>query len=395
MPYYYLIVFCILAAFAVLELQSNISVRLKRIMLCVSCFILCVTAGLKYETGVDWATYEAIYSLQWPIGKLPEYGAAAFFSQFGFEPGYMLLTAAIKQLGGSMQVVYFVIALINILLLYKTTQYYTSHPVLILLGYYCFVFFILDMSGVRQALAVNILLYGTRYAIDRRFWRYLFWVIFAAFFHQTALFFLLLYPLFRKQRLHIKRWGIVYLCSVVVLLLKIRWLEAATMFLLPYFNVGNIAQKMAQYVFSMESSDAYVHFVKVLVVACVLLFCYQYRSRLILTNVRTRFAVLSLFMFGTINNFMFELSEINTRITAYLIIFLAIVVADIIDRMRIESNRKIIGLTFIVYCFLYAKVYLMESPSTLPYHPYQNYAVYELFDIPSTGKERRKIFENQ
>lgn len=395
MPYYYLLVFCILAVFAVLELLPNVTIRSKRIMTFTSCFILCLTAGLKYETGVDWATYEAIFSLQWPIGKVLDYGVGEFFSQFGFEPGYMALTATVKQLGGSIQWVYFIIALINIVLLYKTATYYTSHPVLVFLGYYCFVFFILDMSGVRQALAVNILLYGTRYAIDRRFWHYLMWVVLATLFHQTALFFLILYPLFGQQRLPMRRWLIIYFCSIVVLILRIRWLEAATMFLLPYLNVGNVGQKMAQYVFSMESSDAYLNLVKVLVVASILLTCYIWRRSVLLANVRSRFAVLSLFVFGVINNLMFELSEINTRITAYLIVFLAIVIADFIDRLYIETNKKMIGLTFILYCFLYAKVYLLEAPSTIPYHPYQNYVVYKMLDIESTGEERRTIFENR
>lgn len=395
MSYYYLLVFCILAVFAVLELLPNVSIRSKRIMTFMSCLILCLTAGLKYETGVDWATYEAIFSLQWPIGKVLDYGVGEFFSQFGFEPGYMVLTATVKQLGGSIQWVYFIIALINIVLLYKTATYYTSHPVLVFLGYYCFVFFILDMSGVRQALAVNILLYGTRYAIDRRFWHYLMWVVLAMLFHQTALFFLILYPLFGQQRLPMGRWLIIYFCSIVVLILRIRWLEAATMFLLPYLNVGNVGQKMAQYVFSMESSDAYLNLVKVLVVASILLTCYMWRRSQLLANARSRFAVLSLFVFGVINNLMFELSEINTRITAYLIVFLAIVIADLIDRLYIETNKKMIGLTFILYCFLYAKVYLLEAPSTIPYHPYQNYVVYKMFDIESTGEERRTIFENR
>lgn len=379
--------------FATLEV-IGVTDRTAQIMKFISFFLVFITAGLKYETGVDWAAYEAIFWLQYPLGKILDIGIIKFFSQFGFEPGYMFLTATIKQLGGSIQTVYFVIAFINILLLYKTLNYYTSKPILVLLGYYCFIFFILDMSGIRQAMAVNILLYGTQYAIKRNFGKFLFWTILATLFHQTAIIFIILYPLFKKQDFSFKLWLIIYIISLIIMLLKIRWMETVATLILPFLDIGNIGDKVIQYVFNKDAEDEYINLIKVLVPTCILGYCYIRQKKLKDTAIN-RFSIMCLFIFGIINNIMFELSEINARISAYMIIFIAIVISIIITKLKICFNRLIIGAIFITYCFFYASVYILEKPATLPYHPYQNYVIYQMFDIPSTGEERRDKFANQ
>lgn len=393
MPYYYLIIFIILLFFALIELYGT-NYKTGKLIQFMSFFLLFCTSAFKYETGVDWRVYEAIFSLQWSVNKIFTVGFSDFISQFGFEPGYMLFTATIKQFGGDIQTVFFITALVNVLLLYKSLKYFSKYPIFCLLGYYCFVFFILDMSGIRQAIALNIALYGMRFACERKFLKYLLFIFIASTFHQTAFFLLLLYFLFYNRKIRIHLFLCFYGLSLFILLLKIKWLQTVSLLILPLIGVdGTFSEKLVNYVFSNNYDDASLNIVKVAFVLFLVLYVYFYRSNF-LKDTLSQFSYMCLIIFGIINNIMFELSEVNSRISAYLIIFVVIVASNIIDRSKIYTNRLILTTVFISYCFLYGAVYILEKPSTHPYYPYQNYILYKIFDMRSTGHERLDKLEN-
>lgn len=394
MPYYYLLLFLLILVCASIEIYGANTKTTKIIQFVSFCSVF-LTAGLKYETGIDWRIYEGVFSSQWPIGKMLDVGWSVFFERDGFEPGYTLFTAIIQQLGGTIQSVFFFAALINIILLYKSLTFFSKYPILCLLGYFCFVFFILDMSGLRQSLALNIALYGMRYASNRKLFKYIFFIFLAASFHQTAYFLLLLYPLFRKQKFNYLILISVYGFSLIVLFLKISWLEKMSLFILPIIGIeGEFSEKMVNYVFSSNYDDQALNIVKVLFCLAIIVYTYIYRDT-ILKDASSRFSFLCLIIFGIINNLMFELSEINSRLSAYLVVFLVVVVSNIIYTSKIISNRFIYSVIITFYCFLYGAVYILEKPVTIAYYPYQNYLVYKIFDIKSTGEKRLNEFSNK
>lgn len=92
---------------------------------------------------------------------------------------------------------------------------------------------------------------------------------------------------------------------------------------------------------------------------------------------------------------MFELSEVNTRLSAYLIIFIILAISNIISKSSIKKNKLIISVITLLYCYLYCSVYLLEKPSTIAYSPYQNYIIYKILDIRSTGEDRLDKFSSQ
>lgn len=390
MPYYYLVIFGLLTLCAVFE-AYRVNTRAEFLMRVFAFFLVFVTAACKYETGVDWRVYERIYDAQEPISAMWENGVGVFFSGPRFELGYVLLMAVLKWMGGGAQLLYAVIALVNIILLYKSLTYFSRYPLLCLLGYYSFIFFILDMSGIRQALALNLLLYGMRYAYERRFLKYLLWVILAGLFHQTAYFFIIVYFLFKKQDIPLKTLLGLYGVSLVVVGLKVEWIQMGARFIMSLFNLGSLSQKVTDYVFSATFADPTVSPVKILFLIVIVGYCIWYR-RQILSHTMSRFIFMALLLFGIINNLMFEISEINTRITAYLIIFEVMMVAQMIQYSGFMMNKLIFRFVFILYAFAYCGVYITESRATLPYHPYQNYLIYEMFGIRSSGNQRLDQF---
>lgn len=394
MVYYYLIIFGILAVGALFE-QRGMNHRTTNIVRFIAFFVVFLTAAFKYETGVDWMVYQSIFTLQWPLGEIFSVGINDFFTQFGFEPGYMFLTSIIKEFGGNIQSVYFIVALINILLLYSSLSYFSKYPILCLLGYYCFVFFILDMSGIRQALALNLVLYGMRYACERNWWKYLFFILLAASCHQTAFFLIVVYPLFYKQHFNLHFLMVIYFASLAIMLLKIRWLQVVTSLVLPIIGVeGNMNEKIVNYVFSSDYDDMSLNIVKVAFALGIALYVFYYRNTLLNTP-SSKFSVMCFFLFATINNLLYELSEVNTRVSAYLILFLVIVVANTIEYLMIYTNRLIFYSIIMTYCFIYASVYILEKPATIPYSPYQNYFIYKCLGIQSTGEKRLYKFADK
>lgn len=394
MPYYYLSLFFIIAFFALIE-QLKLNVTSVRITRFIPFFIVFITSAFRYETGVDWHTYDNVFSIISPISDLFVYGSSYFFSQIGFEYGFRLLSAIVKEFGGNMQVIYFIIAFINIILLYKSLTYFSKYPILCLLGYYSFTFFILDLSGIRQSLALNIILYGLRYTYERKLLKYFIAILIASSFHNSAIFCIIIYPLFYKKKSYFNLLYIIYTFSLIIVLVQIKWLQTITAYVLPIFGFNDeISRKMIFYAFSSNFEDTHLNIFKIAFGLFLTLFILKYKKIILKSNL-SNFIFLCFMLFLILNNLMFEISEINSRISAYLIIFLVIEVSDIIQHLKINFNKIVFYSIITIYCFMYSSVYLLEKPATISYYPYQNYIIYKLFGFKSTGEERLSKFQNR
>lgn len=389
MPYYYLIIFIILAAISFYEIFSSNKSKVPIFRLIAYCLVFS-TAAFRYETGVDWRVYTALYESQAQFSEIFSGGLEEVFA-FGYEPGYALLCSLTRLFGTNIQVLFFFAALLNIILLHKFISRFSNYQVLVLTGYYCFVFFILDMSGLRQALALNIALLGYKYIVDRKFLKYLIIVIIAAQFHRTAYLLIVLYPFMSGTGYAIKKYGLIYLISLFVVLLKIRWLEKMVSIVLPMLTGTNAANdNIVNYLFQSEF-DAYSSIVKIAIPAVIATYLYIFKDTM-LKDALGKMIFKGVLIYGIVNNMLFELPEMNGRINAYVIIFIALGFCLLIECSSLLGNRIIFYLCTVLYLFLYAGVYFMEGKAVLPYAPYQNYIIHEVFDIPSTGQQRLDNF---
>ncbi len=76
----------------------------------------------------------------------------------------------------------------------------------IALGFFDFI-----LSGMKQTIAISIVLFSYRYLRSNSFWKFLFTIIFASLFHSTALVAIIIYPLRRMK------FGIVQLCILAAM----------------------------------------------------------------------------------------------------------------------------------------------------------------------------------
>ena len=194
---FYLVIFLIIVGLASLEIL-NLEKSISKYFPLIVIFILLVTAGFRYETGVDWKVYASMFSTTPPINEITNaVGRELIFSSPDY--GYCLLISIVKYFGGSIQTVFFIVSLITYIFLYKALTFFSSGKTTSLLIYFSLLFFILDMSGLRQSLALSIFFYSIQYIYNGRFSKFMLFIMLAASFHWSAYLLIFMYFIIRRR----------------------------------------------------------------------------------------------------------------------------------------------------------------------------------------------------
>lgn len=155
---------------------------------CFACIL--AIGGLRNEVGADWASYKQLYT-----------STNTFKDAFNAreEELFMFLLLGCKKIFNNFHFFIFVIFTLSFYLKYKVITKYSSDFFLSLIIYIYTLFMIYDLNGIRQGLAIAIVLLSITSIINRKFGIFIVHIIIAAFFHKTALIFLPLYWLSRIQ----------------------------------------------------------------------------------------------------------------------------------------------------------------------------------------------------
>lgn len=178
----YLIVclFIILLGYIEILENSRVSASLYGI---VVAFIMVAMAALRTNVGPDWQAYYEFYI----------YGAE------DTEAGYHFLNDLFFEFGIHYNVFLLFINTLSLILIYLGLQKHAKFLIFPILLFYCELFLYFNFSGIRQALAISLTIYSTRFIITRSFWKFLTIVVLATYFHNTAIVFIIAYFIpFRK-----------------------------------------------------------------------------------------------------------------------------------------------------------------------------------------------------
>lgn len=157
----------------------------------IGAIILILVAGLRWEVGADFNTYERSYSV---------YAETWWESIVNFnEPGIRIIAAVSSFLLDDSATMFFIASAITIGLSVWTLYKYSDYFSISILLYVFIGAWHGSFNGIRQYLACAILFAGHRYIIDRKFWKYFLVVLLASFFHVSALAMILLYFIPIKQ----------------------------------------------------------------------------------------------------------------------------------------------------------------------------------------------------
>lgn len=188
----------------------------NRLILKLGILLIWGMCALKKETvGIDIAGYKRIYeqSAYWPWFS---------FSNVYFEEGYTLLMQLFSKNGISFQVFNaFVYALIYFPW-YLFLKRYSQMPTLSLLIYICYQFWVFNMSGLRQGIAMSMCLLSFVLLEKKSLLRtllFIFIVLIASTIHRSAVVFLIALGTY-LAKVNIKMLSIFALCFVMSMVFR-------------------------------------------------------------------------------------------------------------------------------------------------------------------------------
>lgn len=387
---FYLIIFFVLAVFAFIESFTNF--KKNHILHMVAFLMLAFIAGCRYETGVDWVMYEDQMKYSYSLTEAFERDKWDWLS-LRLDVGYSILLAIIKTFGGGVQVLFFIIGLAIQFLLYLNLKKYSPKILLSYLIYYSFFFFVFDMSGIRQGLAIQLFFYSLRFIVNKNFTKFFLCIIFATLFHWSAAILLPLY-FFINKKISIKFSIFILIFSTVVFSFQIKWLGAIMGDLLNKINSFTLlAKKVEAYTtddtFARERGwdkmTVYIYLKMVVIVFITYFFKEKFENN----KYFTIFSNLLLIQFLCIFTF-YEFFEISDRYKSYFLISEVILIPMVLEVINVNFVKQLAFVIVVPLIFANSYVYYLELPTAIAYNPYQNYVVSQIFEKKSTGFKRFK-----
>ena len=153
--------------------------------------LFCLFLGLRSPTvGSDTVSYRESFF------EITKYGLSLLHMELGF----LYLNKIVALLGGEFHWLLIISAFIPLYFIRKSIIYFEVYN--IFLAYFvllCSSFLLIYLfSGIRQGIAMGIVLYGYKYVIERKFWHFLFSIFGASLFHFSAIVVIPIYWLTRK-----------------------------------------------------------------------------------------------------------------------------------------------------------------------------------------------------
>jgi len=387
---FYLVIFIGLLVISQFEiLGMKFSAKNKWQLFVCSIFIL--VAGLRYETGVDWRGYQDYYN------QIPSMDMAIIRNNtqdifVTLDVGYALLNSFLKMLGGGLQTIFFIISFAISTLLLINVKSYSKYVLIGFILYYSYFFFVFDMSGIRQGLALQIFIFSLRYIGERKFGKYVAMIALASSIHWSALLLVPLYFIlnFKASKIFslifIIIGTIIFSFQIKMISGPLNWIAEHIQYF-PLLQDKIVAHTSNEVLSNPRQWDLYsiYNYVRCLI---IIILCNKYDIKLA-KNIKYYNIFYNLLLLQFFSLFyLYEFTVISERIRFYFLFSEIILVPNLIFCFRYLFEREITFIIFSAIAFLNSYPYLLGFKSTVSYTPYQNYLIYQLFDIHSDGDAR-------
>ena len=142
-----------------------------------------LVSSLRYNVGTDYNAYIEIYN------RINHYWTSSgAWNYYRNEPLFFLINKISYLLFDSYLGVFFLSSLIIHLFIMLGLDNYKEHiSISFALFIYYMYFFNFSLNGIRQTIALSIVFFALKYLLQRSFIKYLYWVVVATLFHNTAI----------------------------------------------------------------------------------------------------------------------------------------------------------------------------------------------------------------
>ena len=171
--------------------ENNLDENKKLILLVLTAVPLILLATLRYNVGTDYFAYiknaaniQDLFSLK------------LIFVYYSKEPLYVIFTYLGMALFHSFVGAVYVYSLIFVFFIIEGIRYYKDKiSITLSLFIFCMSYYLIFFNATRQMIALAIVFFASRYLVEKKLWKYIFWIIIAGLFHKTAYVMILLYLL--------------------------------------------------------------------------------------------------------------------------------------------------------------------------------------------------------
>lgn len=153
--------------------------------------------GFRYRVGVDYNAYLQFYRYIQASDKIP------FFNSY-MEPGYVFLNYLASKFFVEGYGIFIINGIVLFLLIYVIQKQYPRMNKSLSVYIFLMVYFGFSCNGIRQMIAVLILLYGYIFLLEQKMKSYIVVVLIATLFHSSAIFFLVFLLLEKLNAKHYK-----------------------------------------------------------------------------------------------------------------------------------------------------------------------------------------------
>lgn len=303
--------------------------------------IISLFSGLRYGVGWDYWSYVDVIEQKYVtnINLSYEY-LNIYFMNF-------------VRLIDFNQLYFLVNSFITVFLISLTLKKYSSNFNLSILFFLFFpIFFLNSFSVIRNFTAIALVFFGVRFIIERKFFMYLLIVIFATLIHNTAIFTIIFYFLYKIK------------FSTVQLLLTLPLLYFIRVFSIYLIKLSGISY--AYYFTYEQNTEGRFTILIYLFFLFLLLF---FKKRLIMKSNSKEF-MLNQFIFGVLIFLTFlNLGPVASRLSIYFTLYILLFIPDFFDFFKYKSEKNALKFIYIVILVLFFSYTLLIGSET--YIPYE------------------------
>lgn len=340
MIYLFIVLIIILLSYLEAIEQSRLSSALYGGGICI---FLVLFAAFRDNVGTDWLAYYSFY-----VDKTDD-----------LEPGYRFFNNFLSSHGVPYYVFLLFLNSLSLFLFFISLKRYAIFFVVSLLLFYCELYLYFNFSGVRQGIAISIVVYSIRFTINRRLFQFLICIFLAIMFHYTSLVFVIAYFIpFRK----FSKKEYVFITVMFLFL-------STLIFFIANLLDGDLARK-AKYYLEWHENDPNIklnYIIGAVKRSIILAMIYFFGKKVLETRNGIYFFNLYLIGFGMYLSTYLISPDIGTRMSSYFLIYEIFLAGNLI-----MVNQKLTTRLLIVTIFSFQASYKISTYMSIDWYNYHN-----------------------
>lgn len=330
-------------------LKSKVSNEkiLKKFMFGLVIFQMLLILMLRSNNvGVDLKNYEKFFN------NVSVYGFD-YLKTNRFEWGYKILVYVITLITKNYHVFICVVACISIIPIGIIVYKYSTMPFLSMYIYITLNFYAFTFSGLRQAIAISCVFVAFHYIIEKKFWKFVLFVLLATLFHKSAIVFFFAYIF---KFLEFNKKTIIKIVALSIFLFIFREI-------IFQFFADSLYN---DYTIQIVQAGKWFLFSIILTIFCLL-----YRKSILKENENNKI----LYFLTSVGCVLMIFTLIGTnalRISNYFYIFITILIPKVIQKIKDRKTGLLVSFGLIIGLFLiYYNISL--KPTNYQIVPYEFY----------------------